>query len=112
MIYSTHKLPVVRWAQLLELSRFSVYYLPQPTSESDLALMRILDRLHLKYPFAGGRMRRDILRLAGHRIGRKHAATMMGKMGIEALYLKANTCSRLVSKKTRTRKMNRLGFVE
>ena len=40
MIDSTHELPVVRQAQLLELSRSSVYYLPQPTPEADLALMR------------------------------------------------------------------------
>ena len=56
--------------------------------------MRILDRWHLDYPFAGSRMLRDMLRLAGHRIGRKHVATLMGKMGIEALYRKANTSGR------------------
>ena len=94
MIDPGHKLPLVRQAKLLELSRSSVYYLPQPTSESDLALMRILDRWHLDYPFAGSRMLRDMLRLAGHRIGRKHVATLMGKMGIEALYRKANTSGR------------------
>ena len=94
MIDSGHKLPVVRQAKLLELSRSSVYYQPQPTPESDLALMRILDRWHLEYPFAGSRMRRDMLRLAGHPIGRKHVATLMRKMGIEALYRKANTSRR------------------
>ena len=94
MIDPGHKLPLVRQAKLLDLSRSSVYYLPQPTSESDLALMRILDRWHLDYPFAGSRMLRDMLRLAGHRIGRKHVATLMGKMGIEALYRKANTSGR------------------
>ena len=82
MIELGHKLPLVRQAKLLELSRSSVYYLPQPTSESDLALMRILDRWHLDYPFAGSRMLRDMLRLAGHPIGRKHVATLMRKMGI------------------------------
>ena len=94
MIDPGHKLPLVRQAKLLELSRSSVYYLPQPASESDLALMRILDRWHLDYPFAGSRMLRDMLRLAGHRIGRNHVAMLMGKMGIEALYRKANTSGR------------------
>ena len=94
MIDPEHKLPVVRQAKLLELSRSSVYYQPQPTPESDLALMRILDRWHLEYPFAGSRMLRDMLRLAGHPIGRKHVATLMRKMGIEALYRKANTSRR------------------
>ena len=94
MIDPGHKLPVVRQAKLLELSRSSVYYLPQPESPSDLALMRILDRWHLEYPFAGSRMLRDMLRLAGHSMGRKHVATLMRKMGIEALYRKANTSRR------------------
>ena len=39
MIDKSHELPVVRQAQLLELSRSSVYYQAQPTSESDLKLM-------------------------------------------------------------------------
>ena len=34
-------------------------------------------------------MLRDVLRLAGHPIGRKYVATLIGKMGIEALYRKA-----------------------
>jgi len=36
MIDKTHDLPVVRQAKLLELSRSSIYYQPQPTPESDL----------------------------------------------------------------------------
>jgi putative transposase len=38
MIEPDHRLPVVRQAQLLALSRSSVYYLPQPTSGTDLGL--------------------------------------------------------------------------
>ncbi len=94
MIDSGHKLPVVRQAKLLKLSRASVYYQPEPTPESDLALMRILDRWHMEYPFADSRMLRDMLRLAGHPIGRKRVSTLMRKMGIEALYRKANTSRR------------------
>ena len=69
MIDPEHKLPVARQAQLLELSRSSVYYQPEPTSESDLALMRILDRWHLEYPFAGSRLlyRYSTKRKRGHR---------------------------------------------
>lgn len=39
-------------------------------------------------------MLRDLLRLAGHRIGRKHVGTLMKRMGIEALYKKPNTSRR------------------
>jgi putative transposase len=94
MIDPTHELPIVRQAQLLDLSRSSVYYLPQATPEAELALMRRIDELHLEHPFAGARMLRDLLRREGHAVGRKHVATLMRRMGIEALYQKANTSRR------------------
>ena len=56
--------------------------------------MRRIDELHLEHPFAGSRTLRDLLRLEGHRIGRKHVATLMARMGIEALYRKPNTSRR------------------
>ena len=94
MIDATHELPVVRQAQLLDLARSTVYYLPKPSSAADLALMRRIDELHLEHPFAGSRMLRDLLRLEGHRIGRKHVVMLMARMGIEALYRKPNTSRR------------------
>jgi putative transposase len=94
MIDASHELPVNRQAQLLDLARSTVYYLPKPSSAADLALMRRIDELHLEHPFAGSRMLRDLLRLEGHRIGRKHVATLMARMGIEALYRKPNTSCR------------------
>ena len=86
MIDRKHPLPLVQQCQILELSRSSVYYVPQPVSAADLALMRQIDELHLQYPFAGSRMLRDILQLNGVAVGRKHVATLMRRMGIEALY--------------------------
>lgn len=85
---------MVRQVQLLDLSRSSVYYLPKPTPPGDLALMRRIDELHLEHPFAGSRMMRDLLKGEGHFIGRKHVATLMRKMGIEAVYRKPNTSRR------------------
>ncbi len=94
MIDGGHDLPIMRQAQLLELSRSAVYYRAQPTSAADLALMRRIDELHLEHPFAGARMLRDLLRQDGYAVGRKHVATLMRVMGIEALYRKANTSRR------------------
>jgi putative transposase len=94
MIDPGHPLPIVRQAQLLELSRASVYYRPQPTSDADLALMRRIDELHLEHPFAGSRMLRDLLNREGFAVGRKHVTTLMRKMGIEALYRKPRTSGR------------------
>jgi putative transposase len=86
MISHTHVLPVTRQCRLLALARSSVYYVPQPVAAADLALMRQLDALHLAYPFAGSRLLRDLLRLQGVDVGRKHVATLMRRMGIAALY--------------------------
>jgi putative transposase len=94
MIDRDHRLPVSRQAKALGISRGSVYYLPKPTSPADLALMRRIDELHLEHPFAGARMLRDLLRQEGRRVGRKHVATLMARMGIEALYRKPNTSRR------------------
>jgi len=94
MIDANHKLARGRQAQLLDLSRSSIYYRAQPTSAADLALMRCIDQLHLEHPFAGARMLRDLLRQDGLGVGRKHVATLMRTMGVEALYRKANTSQR------------------
>jgi putative transposase len=91
MIDAGHALSITRQAELLELSRASVYYLPRSTPSSDLALMRRIDELHLNHPFAGSRMLRDLLGQEGHSVGRRHVATLMKVMGIEALYRRPNT---------------------
>ena len=94
MIDRAHELSVTRQAKILNISRGSVYYLAKPVSEHDLTLMRRIDELHLELPFAGARMLRDLLRQEGVKVGRKHVATLMRKMGVEALYRRPNTSRR------------------
>lgn len=91
MIDRTDKLPVVRQCELLGLAHSTAYYQPLPVSEEDLALMRRLDELHLKWPFLGARKLRDLLNKDGFEVGRKHVATLMRKMGIAAVYRKPRT---------------------
>lgn len=91
MINRKHDLPVSRQAAVLGISRGSGYYLPRAVSDADLALMRRIDELHLDYPFAGSRMLQGLLKQEGHQIGRLRVATLMHKMGIEALYRRPNT---------------------
>jgi putative transposase len=91
MIDRGHELPLARQAELLTLSRSSLYYAPRAVPAADLAIMRRIDALHLEYPFAGSRMLRDLLRGEGIAIGRERVATMMRRMGIEALYRRPNT---------------------
>jgi len=94
MIDRTHPLPITRQAQIVNISRGSVYYESQPVSDADLRLMRRIDELHLELPFAGTRMLRDLLRAEGFAVGRKHMTTLMRRMGITALYRKPNTSRR------------------
>ena len=94
MIDRNHDLPIVRQCEILRLARSTAYYTPEPTSPADLALMRRIDELHLEHPFAGSRMLRDLLRLEGQQVGRKHVRTLMKKMGVEAIYRKPNLSKR------------------
>ena len=94
MIDRDHKLSITRQASLLNISRGTVYYLPQPVSPADLALMRRLDELHLEHPFMGARMLRDQLARQGIHAGRRHICTVMLRMGIEALTPQPGTSKR------------------
>jgi putative transposase len=91
MIDRDHDLPIIKQARALGISRGSVYYLPRPVPAATLAVMRRMDELHLEFPFAGSRMLRDLLNKEGVEIGRRHVATLMKRMGIEALYRKPDT---------------------
>ena len=63
MINRKHDLPITKQAQVLRISRGSVYYLTRPMPEADLAIMRRLDRLHL----SSFRRLADVARPAGRR---------------------------------------------
>ena len=91
MIDRKHDLPITRQAEVLSISRGSVYYLPRPVSATDLEVMRRLDRLHLEFPFAGSRMLRGLLVAEGCKIGRRHGKTLMQRIGVEALYRRPRT---------------------
>ena len=91
MIDRGSEVPVYRQAQLLDLSRSIVYYVPRPLPERDLKLMRRLDELHLKWPFYGARKLTRELQKEGHAVGRRHVTTLMRRMGMETLYRKPRT---------------------
>jgi putative transposase len=91
MIDPEHDLPILKQAEVLDISRSTVYYQARPVSERDLWLMRRIDELHLNYPFAGSRMLCDMLCRQGLMVGRRHLRTLMRKMAIEAIYRRPNT---------------------
>jgi len=91
MIDRGAEVTVTRQAELLELSRSSVYYAPRPLPERDLRLMRRLDELHLELPFYGARKLARELQNEGYAVGRRHVTTLMRRMGIEAIWRKPRT---------------------
>lgn len=91
MLNTTHALSLTRQAELLELSWASLYYHPVRVSAPDLRLMRRIDELHLELPCLGSRMLRDLQVGEGCTVGCKHVATLMRKMGLEAIYRRRNT---------------------
>jgi len=48
MIDREHDLSITRQAEVLKISRGSVYHLPRPVSSADLAVIPRLDHLHLE----------------------------------------------------------------
>lgn len=83
---------VRRQCELLRVSRSGLHYEPVPTSPEELALMRRIDELHLKYPFYGSRKLSDVLRKEGRGdANRKRIQRLMRVMGIEAMAPKPKT---------------------
>ena len=91
MIDRNAKLSLSRQAKALGISRGSIYYQPQPVADADLKLMHRIDQLHMEFPFAGSRMLKGLLVQEEFNVGRLHVASLMKRMGIEALYRKPNT---------------------
>ena len=91
MIDKEAPLPVVKQCQLLGVSRSSVYYQPTLVADKDLAVMRVLDEVHLVRPFLGSRRLVDELAARGHSVNRKRVQRLMRLMGIEATYPKPRT---------------------
>ena len=79
-------LSLSRQCRLLSISRSSFYYAPKGESSENLALMRRIDELFLKYPFYGSRQMVRQLRRDGVRVGRQRVRRLMRLMGLEAIY--------------------------
>ncbi len=78
-------LPLGIQADLLGISRYSLYYQPKPVDSGTLAIMHSIDELYTKRPFYGSRrIAKDLA------INRKQAQRLMRLMGIEAIYQKPN----------------------
>ncbi len=79
-------LSLSRQCEILSISRSSFYYAPKGESVENLALMRRIDELFLKYPFYGSRQMVRQLRREGICVGRHRVRRLMRLMGLEAIY--------------------------
>ncbi len=92
MITKQENLPTVtKQCQLLNMARSTAYYRPKPFSDEELALMRLIDEIHLELPTYGSRRIRDELETRGHLVNRKKVQRLMQQMCIQALYPKKRT---------------------
>ena len=90
-IEKEHQLPIYTQADLLSISRNSVYYQPVPVNDETLALLHLLDEVYTACPFYGSRKLAHELSLRVDRpINRKRVQRLMRILGIEAIYQKPN----------------------
>ena len=82
------QLSVRRQCQLLGVARSSLYYEPQPDSNEDLLLMRLLDEQYTRTPFYGIRRMTAWLHQQGYKVNHKRVQRLLRQMGLEAIYPK------------------------
>lgn len=91
MIQVQEHVSLRRQCELLAISRSGLYYEPVGTSSEELALMRRIDEIHLKWPFYGARKLCEVLRAEGVTVNRKRMRRLMQVMGLESVAPKPAT---------------------
>jgi putative transposase len=86
-------------AELLGISRSSLYYRPVGASPAEVAIKHKIDEIYTKYPFYGSRRITVTLRGEGIDISRKRVRRYMLDMGIEAIYPGPNLSKRSLESK-------------
>jgi putative transposase len=90
-VAANESLSMRRQCEILGINRSSLYYESVGADSEDLALMRRIDELHLKFPFYGSRRVARELRSQGLVANRKRIQRLMRLMEIEASVPKPNT---------------------
>ena len=84
-------LSITRQCELLDLARSTYYYMPEPVSDEELALMKLIDQCYLDLPFYGTRRIKDWLwDKHGLVVNRKRIQRLRRLLAIETLYPKRN----------------------
>lgn len=91
MVSKEEVLPITRQCELLGLARSTYYYMPEPVSDEELALMKLIDQCYLDLPFYGTRRIKDwLLDTHGLVVNRKRIQRLRRLLAIETLYPKRN----------------------
>lgn len=80
------ELPLTQQAELLSVSRSSLYYQPRESSPEEGAIKHRIDEIYTQCPFYGSRKIEAQLRREGVVINRKTVQRHMREMGIVAIY--------------------------
>jgi putative transposase len=83
-------LTLAQQADLLSMSRSSLYYVPRAPSEWEVKIKHRIDVIYTQTPFYGSRRIRNALQEEGVAIGRDAVRQFMREMGLEAIYPKPN----------------------
>jgi len=83
-------IPLTIKANLLSISRSTIYYKPVSDPYDDI-LMRLIDEIYTKTPFYGSRRITHMLKRMGHDVGRRRVIRLMDIMGISAIYPEKHT---------------------
>jgi putative transposase len=77
-------------ADLLSISRSSLYYQPSQPSADEVALKHRIDAIYTQYPFYGSRRITAQLRREGQEVNRKAVQRHMREMGIVGIHPRPN----------------------
>lgn len=80
------ELPLLQQADLLSLSRSSLYYQPAPPSAREVAIKHRIDELYTAHPFYGSRKLQFLLQPEFGTLARNTVRRYMHEMGIAAIY--------------------------
>jgi len=91
MVSAEEALPISRQCELLDIPRSSFYYMPEPVTDDELALMRLIDQCYLERPYYRTRRIKDwLLDNHGLVVNRKRIQRLRRLLAIETLYPKRN----------------------
>ena len=94
------ELSIGRQCRLLSISRSSFYYNPLGETDTNLSLMRVIDKQFLDTPFYGVRQMTWHLRNEGHPVNEKRIRRLMRLMGLMPIYQVPNTSAPAKGHKT------------